>query len=62
VYIDGGYVGNAPVTVYVAAGSHTVWAETFWVYWYLYGFSDGLGNGASRSITSNTNIVAYYGP
>jgi hypothetical protein len=59
VYIDGvPYSASWPVSV--TAGYHTVAVETPYDYWVLSYFSDGLGNGDSRLINSNTNIVAHY--
>jgi len=54
VYVDGNYVGSAPVTVWVTPGLHTVYMQTPYVYWAFACFGDGSGNGASRQITSDT--------
>jgi hypothetical protein len=60
VYIDGGYVGLAGNTFQVTAGAHTVAVHSPFIYWTFDQFSDGLGNGATRQITSNTNLHAWY--
>lgn len=60
VYIDGGSVGQGPVTVEVYEGSHTIQVDYYCGPFYLIGFSDGYGNGDSRSITSDTTIAAIY--
>ncbi len=60
VYVDGNLVGYAPPTVQVAVGSHTVYVDTPYIYWNFYFFSDGLGNGASRQITGDTDLHAWY--
>jgi hypothetical protein len=62
VLIDGNWVGNAPVTVQVTEGWHSVTVDEWWEYWYLIGLSDGYVNGASRPIYSDTWITAYYYP
>ncbi len=61
VAIDGIWYGT-PVTITVPAGYHTVLAPEYLDYWYLAGFSDGYGNGASRPINSNTFIGVGYAP
>ncbi len=62
VYVDGDWVGRAPVAIQVIDGWHTVYVEDPYVYWYLVGLSDGYGNGASRPIYSDTGITAWYWP
>jgi len=60
VYVDGNYVGSAPVTVWVTPGSHSVGMQSPYFYWTFAYFGDGSGNGASRQITSDTNLHAWY--
>jgi hypothetical protein len=60
VWVDGDWVGSAPVMVSVTEGWHTVEVEDPWLYWELVWFSDEYGNGASRPVYSDTTITAYY--
>lgn len=60
VYIDGSYVGCAGNSFQVTAGAHTVAVPSSFIYWYFDHFSDGLANGATRQITGNTNLHAWY--
>jgi hypothetical protein len=66
VWVDGNWVGTAPVSFYVSPGDHTVTVDDT-VYnpnlgWYqsLVSFSDNYGNGEYRPIYSNTEIDAFY--
>ena len=60
LYVDGTpYYGTVSISVY--AGYHTIGAESpYYDCFFVSGFSDGLGNGASRNILSNTHVTAYY--
>jgi hypothetical protein len=60
VWVDGDWVGSAPVMVSVTEGWHTVEVEDPWLYWQLVWFSDGYDNGESRPVYSDTTITAYY--
>ncbi len=60
VWIDDVWVGTTPVAVPVTENWHKVEVDYDLGYWYLWGFSDGYGNGEYRPIYSDTLISAYY--
>ena len=59
IYVDG-VPYSAPTTVWLTSGYHTIAAECPYIYWSSCDFSDGLGNGASRMINSEREIVVTY--
>ncbi|MCW4047938.1 MAG: PEGA domain-containing protein [Candidatus Bathyarchaeota archaeon] len=72
VYVDGNYVGTAPLTIQVSAGYHTVavdewtWDEAFggfWThFWYMYGGGGQYSNGQSIYISGGLTLYAAYNP
>ena len=64
IYVDGNYVGDSVAYVTVPGGAHTIsvddWGYSYSGFVYLQGFSDGLANGDSRNVYSDTTITAYY--
>jgi hypothetical protein len=60
VYVDGQWVGTAPVSVYLEEGYHYVEVDDIWMYWRFVEFSGGLGNPAYIPVYSETGITAYY--